>query len=50
MFRDDLHDRGVASKGAGQIPSTTGYGQRVGGTHPTGMHSCYKISIVQHQF
>ena len=21
-------------------PDTTGYGQRVGGTHPTGMHSC----------
>ena len=21
---------------------TTGYGQRAGGTHPTGMHSCLK--------
>ena len=21
-------------------PSTMGYGQQVGGTHPTGMHSC----------
>ena len=34
---------GSASKGGGQIPSpsdTTGYGQRTGGTHPTGMHSC----------
>ena len=41
--------RGSASRGVGQtLPTrdtwdTTGYGQQVGGTHPTGMHSCSKI-------
>ena len=35
------HDRGSASGGVEQIPpQTTGYGQRAGGTPPTGMHSC----------
>ena len=31
--------------GLGRPPpsDTTGYGQRAGGTHPTGMHSCFKI-------
>ena len=34
--------RGSASRGVGPPPrDTTGYGQRAGGTHPTGMHSCY---------
>ena len=34
--------RGVCIRGVGQIPpsDTTGYGPRVGGTHPTWMHSC----------
>ena len=46
-----LHPRGSASRGRsaskGKVcPNppppldTTGYGQRAGGTHPTGMHSC----------
>ena len=26
---------------------TTGYGQRVGGTHPTGTHSCYFMRLVE---
>ena len=34
---------GSASGGVGQTPpsDTTGYCKRAGGTHPTGMHSCY---------
>ena len=33
---------GVCIQGVGQTPPshTMGYGQRAGGTHPTGMHSC----------
>ena len=27
-------------------PDTMGYSQRVGGTHPTGMHSCFRIFLV----
>ena len=41
---EDLHPGGSASKGVWQTPSpsdTTGYGQRAGGTHPTGMHSFF---------
>ena len=37
---------GPASRGVGQTPpqlDTTRYGQRAGGTHPTGMHSCLNI-------
>ena len=30
-------------------PSTTGYGQQAGGTHPTGMHSCLQKSILQQE-
>ena len=35
-------------------PTTTGYSQQVGGTHPTGMHTCYKCNwmvskILPHQ-
>ena len=33
----------------GQTPSpsdTTGYGQRAGGRHPTGMHSCFTYSFL----
>ena len=34
-----LHPEGSASRGVGQTPQhTTEYGQRVVGTHPTGMH------------
>ena len=39
--------RGSASGGCGlgtppkDTWDTTGYGQQVDGTHPTGMHSCY---------
>ena len=38
--------RGSVSKEVGQIPAanTTGYGQRAGSTHPTGMHSCNIIN------
>ena len=43
--------RGSASRGSayrGQLgrppPNTTGYGQQVGGTHPTGMHSRLNFS------
>ena len=36
-----MQGRGSASRGVGQTPpSTMGYGQETGGTHPTGMHSC----------
>ena len=31
----------VAGRGMHATADTTGYGQRAGGTHPTGMHSCY---------
>ena len=38
------HDQGVCIQGVGQtLPhtwDTVGYGQQVGGTHPTGMLSC----------
>ena len=37
--------RGLHPGGVGQTPpqlDTTGYGQRAGGTHPTGMHSWLK--------
>ena len=46
--RGGLHPEGVciqvgsASKEAwADPPSTMGYNQQVGGTHPTGMHSCF---------
>ena len=29
--------------GLGRPPSTTGYGQQAGGTHPTGMHPCFEM-------
>ena len=37
MTREGLHPggRGSASKGGQTPPSTTGYGQQAGGTHPT---------------
>ena len=37
-----LRGRGVYIQGGWADPSshTMGYGQRAGGTHPTGMHSC----------
>ena len=37
-----LHPKGcLHAGGVGQtIRNTTGHGQQVGGTHPTGMHSC----------
>ena len=31
---------GSASEGGDSQSDTTGYGKRVGGTHPIGMHSC----------
>ena len=49
LLLGDLHlGGGSTSGGGGEVghtpPSdTTGYGQRAGGTHPTGMHSCLKI-------
>ena len=42
----DLHPGGSASRGVGQNPpqsDTMAYGQRAGGTHPTGMHSYFRI-------
>ena len=44
-------ERGSAFGGVGQTPlwdtwDTMGYGQWVGGTHPTGMHSCSSIIIL----
>ena len=36
----DLHPGGSAWGGVCIQGDTTGYGQRAGGTHPTGMHSC----------
>ena len=39
-----LHPAGGLHRGRGQtppLPGNVGYGQRVGSTHPTGMHSCY---------
>ena len=49
-----LHPGGgeSASKGVGQTPppsDTTGYGQRAGGTHPTGMHSCFGHKLTKFQ-
>ena len=35
-------------KGKHPLPSnTTGYGQQVGGTHPTGMHTCNCFVVAQ---
>ena len=35
-----------ACNGADTPPlDTTGYGQQVGSTHPTGMHTCYTLSV-----
>ena len=60
-----LHPGGLHHGRLGRLPSlleTTGYGQRAGGTHPTGMHSCFKmfysdrlfirriLKCVQHEF
>ena len=42
-IREGVYLRWSASKGISQTPpppDTTGYGQRAGGTHPTGIHSC----------
>ena len=36
---------GVCIK-ADPSPSPPGYGQQAGGTHPTGMHSCYKQNLL----
>ena len=42
---DWINPQSAYRVGAGQTPrdtwDTMGYGQRVGGTHSTGMHSCY---------
>ena len=40
---------GSASRGAWVDPplDTTKYGQRAGGTHPTGMHSCLQMNPIQ---
>ena len=35
-----LHPGGSPSVGRPPQSDTTGYGQRAGGTHPTGMHFC----------
>ena len=37
-----LHPAESASVGGGGVGQTSpGYGQRAGGTHPTGIHSCF---------
>ena len=43
---------GVSVSGPGGVPpgqtpppSTTGYGQQAGDTHPTGMHSCFRYYL-----
>ena len=47
--RGDLHPgEGVSSREVGQTPppsDTTGYNQQAGGTHPTGMYSCFFLEI-----
>ena len=46
-----LHPGRAASRGdlpaggLGRPPSTTGYGQQAGGTHPTGMHSSSNLHL-----
>ena len=44
-----LHSGGSASRGFGKTlpPNNMGYGQRAGGTHPTGMHCCSVQSLHQ---
>ena len=44
-----LHPRGL-HRGDRADPTqldTTGYGQRAGGTHPTGMHSCLDCIVTK---
>ena len=49
--RGRLHTGGrvcIQGEGVGQTPlDTTGYGQRAGGTHPTGMHSCLNFYFTE---
>ena len=43
-----LHPGGGVCMGGADPPSdTTGYGKRVGGRHPTGIHSCFIILITK---
>ena len=46
-----LQGRGLHLREVGQTPppSTTGYGQQAGGTHPTGMHYCVHITYCKPQ-
>ena len=37
---------GSVSRGADPPPRSMGYGQQVGGTHPTGMHSCSECDCI----
>ena len=43
--------RGVCIQGgwADHPRDTIGYGQRAGGPHPTGMHSCHEVVVFQKQ-
>ena len=41
---------GVCGRHACPLADTTRYGQWVGSTHPTGMHSCFPKKIVREQF
>ena len=40
-LQEGLHSGGQIDRQTPPRPSTTGYGQQAGGTHPMGMHSCY---------
>ena len=46
-----MHPGGVCMGGGLGRPSTQsdtmGYGQRAGGMHPTGMHSCYDLNLLK---
>ena len=43
---------GVHPEGVDRPPQgdTTGYGQRAGGTHPTGMHSCFSLFALHEKY
>ena len=46
-----LHPGGSASGGwVDPLSDTTGYGQRAGGTHPTGIHSYFSHQLASHFF
>ena len=48
--RRDLHPGGLGRPPLPPPSDTTGYGQQAGGTHPTGMHSCFIIRSLNFAF